>query len=128
MRDLNGFVKPDRSYAIDAIYDHYRNDPSSGIDSMMFDALTAIARKYRGEMAVEAVLDIVNRQLGNEKSGDAPFTIDCQAILDALRPTLIENKEMYLTPKESFDFVPFWNTVVEVYDRVLKEKYGCRVL
>lgn len=126
-RDLNGFVKPNRYYTMQAIYEYYSENPEVKLDELLYDALIYISTSYKGEGAIENVLEVVKYQLHHEKDGLAPFKIDCQAVLDKLRVTIFENKEMYLKSKEAFDFVPFWNTI-EKYNLLFKEKYAHNVL
>lgn len=126
-RDLNGFVKPNRYYTMQAIYEYYDENPKSKIDELLYNTLIYISREYKGEQSVETVLETVRYQLNSEKKNLAPFKIDCQSILNELRLTLLKNKEMYLQPKKSFDYVPFW-TNIENYNTVLKEKYNHKVL
>lgn len=126
-RDLNGFVKPNRYYTMQAIYDYYNENPKFKIDELLYNTLINISREYKGEQAIETVLETVQYQLDFEKKNLAPFKIDCQSILNELRLTLLKNKEMYLQQKKSFDYVPFWNNI-ENYNTELQEKFNHKVL
>ena len=53
--------------------------------------------------------------------------MNCRHVLDTVRSTLLENKEMYLQPKEVFNNIPFWNTV-EKYDGEFQKEYGLCIL
>ena len=126
-RNLNGVVEPNRYFTMEGIYDYYRDHPQSHIDELMYTTLCSIAAKYKGESAVLDVLETVEYQLIGEERNNAPFTIDCQSVLNELQTTLLKNKEMYMTPKQSFNYIPFWKTLEE-YDLKFREKYGLSVL
>lgn len=126
-RDLNGFVRPNLYFSMEAIYDYYRNNPSSRIDLLLYNTLIYISGRYKGESVIEQVLNIVQYQLDSEKKQLAPFKIDCQSVLNELKKTIIKNKEMYMQPKEVRGYIPFWNNI-ENYDLELQKMYGHKVL
>ena len=126
-RDLNGFVKPNRNYTMQAIYEYYNETPKSRMYELLYNTLIYISKEYKGEKAIETVIETIQYQLDSEKNNLAPFKIDCQSILNELRLNLLKNKEMYLQQKKSFDYVPFWNNI-ENYNIVLQENYGHKIL
>ena len=126
-RDLNGFVVPNRYYTMNAIYECYKEDSSLQLDVLLYNALINISKKYKGERAIETVLETVKYHLDAEKNNVAPFKIDCQSILNELRNMLLKNKDMYMEKKEVFNNVPFWNNIEE-YDSTLLNNYGHKIL
>lgn len=126
-RDLNGFVRPNRRYTMQAIYEYHLSKPKFRIDQLLYTTLIHIAQEYKGEQAIETVLETVKYQLNAEKNNLSPFEMDCRTILNELRLTIMKNKEMYLQEKEDYGNVPFWHNIEE-YDLELQQKYNHKVL
>jgi len=126
-RDLNGIIKPNVYFTMEAIYEYYRLNPNSYIDDLMYKTLMNFSQNKHGISSVETILWIVQYQLSSEKFNTSPFKIDCQSILNELRKSLIQYKDIYAQSQSDYDIVPFWNTI-ENYDNDFKENYGHKML
>lgn len=114
------------SYArlvMEAIYRIYNAHPEKGLDKETFECLERILRNDKSSESLFYTLSNIEHHIKAEKSGKAPFHMDCEKLLDALQENLEENKELYETGSYTqIDFVRIINEKVKTIEDLIDEK------
>lgn len=105
---------------LDAIYDYYRNDPTSQIDQMLFNTLIYEANNFGTFPILNIIMNYVYLQLRNEKNYSAPFKLNIHEILNCVKKQL--------TTYEKFKDDPRTATWLEETDRIFQERYHYKML
>lgn len=113
-------------YSWEALYTFAKQNPQIPIGTSITNALN-INSTYKGEQAIMATLSFIEYYCKKLKScKKTPFTIDVQLVLDKLRNTILEDKEMYMQKKECFN-KPFWHYIKQHSD-YLEAEYGLTLI
>ena len=120
-----GVKEHDISLVMKAIYKRYETNPDMSTE--FYDSLMYIYNTTKHGGIMLQSFKIIKHQLRAEKSGSAPFTIDCEKLLQAAKENIIRNREMYL---RRFDDLPTGTHMGEFtyVDAELYKEYGYHIL
>ncbi len=113
-------------YSWEALYKFAKKYPKVPIGDLISKALIHNA-SYKGEDAIMATLSFIEYNYRYVKKRIIkPFDFDAQPVLDELRVTILDNKEIYTQKKSCFN-EPFWNYIEEHSD-TLKKEFGLKLI
>ena len=105
-----------------AIYKYYNDFPDECINVKLFNLLTKDAPRIKGDYAFITVLRTIEYQILAEKEGRAPFSFDCQGLVELLKKNLQENKALYTS--EVYQQVHFMETIKEHHKALANYGYS----
>lgn len=103
-----------------ATYDDYRKNPDKRIDLKLSEVLHDTLKNETISAYLRSAMEELMYQMHCEKSGEAPFTLDCLNMLHDLRENILKNKEKL----ELNDMMK----EIEGYDATLQQHYDQSVL
>lgn len=105
---------------METIYDDYKAHPELKINEKLQEVLMEGLLHEVHSVGLENAIECLLYQMRSEKQNTAPFTLDCGALLDALRENIRERREELY----NWDMM----TTLENYDQTLREHYGVSIL
>ena len=112
---------------LQTIYDKYASDPSSRIDAKLYEAMEYSFKASKNGITHLNLIRLIEQQLKAEKEHKAPFTIDCQSLLEILKENIAQNAAQYTKPIADLDLPSGFMAEFATHNDVLKE-YGYSIL
>ena len=110
---------------MEAIYQYYKNNPTSQIGKKLEELLAKFTLNLTGFYGIKSVLQCIEYQIVAEKENRAPFVMNNELLLNNLKQNLQQNKTLYQT--EPYNKVGFMSTIQQ-HDEMLSKNYGHKIL
>ena len=102
--DFDGDVNetPDLELMFEVYYSAFQERTLENLDTEFEKALEYLVMNYDSEFGYIQIINILNMQIANEKSGVAPFLINSKKLCDMLEVRINENQEILKRKKSKF--------------------------
>lgn len=114
-------------HVMEAIYDKYREDANLMLDKKVYEEFLNELKVSKFPKDIFNITEDILYHINSEKTGTAPFSMDCITLLEELKNNLSRNKAFYTYSNEQHNIKSVWPQIEDYNDRVFNSS-GKRII
>ena len=124
VRDFSGKEVYSPDLVMSSIYRRYKNNSNDSIDQKVFAIFDQLTKNCVSGPILINTLSNIEYQMRSEKEGHAPFTLDCDKLLENLKNNLMVNRQKITRTIEDINYMDEFKN----HNQLLSETYGHKIL